>query len=259
MNDRQNYNYTKLVESVNRCVYSSSIKAELLAFLESIKLRLAAAPASSKHHQAEPGGLLDHINDVLRLAQETLHGDLRLATPDISPATLNQCVEDLTVATILHDIHKIGDPTGGVFYQPNMIKNKKKDGPALVQSTAKPFERNDGCYKLASVVTPPGSTTSTHREAITAAVAACFERNMKEFPEGELSILLVHALRPSLYALLNQEVLYAIRHHDGAYAVSGYALAGKETPVMLALHHADMVSSRKNRWFGAGSEDSSSE
>jgi hypothetical protein len=76
------------------------------------------------------------------------------------------------------------------------------------------------------------------------------DRNLDKLPQGELSLMFVHAVQPSLYALLNDSVKFAVRYHDGAYQSGAkFELAGKETPVMLAHHTADMVSSRRQRWL----------
>ena len=54
----------------------------------------------------------------------------------------------------------------------------------------------------------------------------------------------VAALLPGLYAVLNEEVRFAIRYHDGAYGCDKYEMGGKETALQMLLHAADMLSSR---------------
>jgi len=66
-------------------------------------------------------------------------------------------------------------------------------------------------------------------------------------PGGIQSLALIYALAPELFAVLSEDVKYAIRFHDGVYSHNKFELAGKETPLMIVFHAADMLSSRLNR------------
>ena len=78
----------------------------------------------------------------------------------------------------------------------------------MVQSTKKPYVTSDTVFKVASAITLPG---------VPKAWATTLDRNLDKLPQGELSLLYVHAVQPSFYALLNDEVKFSVRYHDGAY------------------------------------------
>jgi hypothetical protein len=52
-----------------------------------------------------------------------------------------------------------------------------------------------------------------------------------------------------LFKLLTPDQVFAIRYHDGAYEAGKHDsdFAGKECPLQLILHCADMLSSREER------------
>jgi len=244
-NEKTQQYYSKLQEILQFHIQNELLRASMLAFIEVNKSRLVLAPASgavSKHH-AEPGGLLQHIVEVATLGVTYLQ-DMISFEPQINN---KQLFEDLAVSSALHDIHKIGDPFGRTYYEPNMIKaSRKKDETMLKQSEAKPYVHTDTTYHCGPYLRGYDLTVF--------AVAELLDRNLKRIPEGELSLFFVQATTPGLFTLLNDSVRFSIRYHDGAYGTSMYELAGKETPVMLALHFADMVSSRRSRWVSAGAE-----
>ena len=145
------------------------------------------APASSNHHLAEDGGLLEHSLNVL---------DLLLKLQSVWP--LKASVESLIIVALFHDLGK------ATFYgKPNYVENILKSGK---RSDAKPYEVNKELLGI----------------------------------EHEIASLMIL----SKFINLTEEEAFAIRHHNGLYVPSGYALKGKETPLFLALHSADMWASR---------------
>jgi len=260
--------FNKVLDTISFHVQNESLRKQLIDFLSQphIKSRLLTAPAASGHHQAEPGGLLDHTLDVLHLGinmLEFLIKELSLSDP-------KQRFEDLVVSIVLHDISKVGDPLGRNCYVPNMIKAGKKDG-TLVQSEKKPYVKDKSAFQLGRAINGFWNTFKSGAFAPTtvsyaafdtapnmlAAVGDFMDRNIDAVREGELSLLLVNSISPGLYHLLNDTVKFAVRYHDGAYCGNRYALAGKETPVQFVLHTADMISSRKNRWLKPAEVDES--
>jgi hypothetical protein len=234
--EQNEVNFKQLTASVTAWVKNTELRDKLLAFLNKNAAMLKSTPASSKHHHAEIGGLLRHMVEVTMLSHAAMQ-----TMQQFSGFPADRCAqqdEDLVVAVVLHDLHKMCDPFGRQFYEPNVLKSGKV-------SDAIPYKRNPTCFMMRNHLTMAGKSPT---DALPAAVGEFVDRNRDDIQEGELSLLLLHVMDPVLYALLNDEVKYCVRYHDGAYSASGFELAGKETPTMLALHHADMVSSRADRW-----------
>lgn len=86
-------------------VYISDRKDAVLAMLESLSETIIMSPASPKvwHHNAFPGGYLDHVNRVVRFAfkQMELYKELG--------GTVNFTEEELVFSALFHDLGKIGD------------------------------------------------------------------------------------------------------------------------------------------------------
>ena len=217
-------------------------EAKLLADfcnLPNIGPRLLKAPASSaiRYHQAYSGGLIDHSIDVVRIT-------LRTALNQCTPYTENGITgfypthervgfiptKDIYLAGFLHDFNKIGDVTGQEWYLRNVLKNGSV-------SDKIPFATNDNLYKTASLAPGPGNPED---QATKYLVRTCWE-NM---PEGDLSLSLVYAYAPLLFAALSEDAKFTIRHHDGYYGNGRNSLRGKESPLQIMLHYADMWSSR---------------
>ena len=68
-------------------------------------------------------------------------------------------------------------------------------------------------------------------------------RRTPHSPREFRSFLLATAVAPEL-ANLPPEVVQAITYHDGGYGRAKYDLTGGERALMIALHAADMMSSR---------------
>lgn len=116
--------------------------------------------------------------------------------------------ESVIIASILHDLGKMGQ-FGKPNYVPNMLKGratKANPNPEPYQSEKKPFITNP---KLLSV----------DHEIRSIQIASQFIR-------------------------LEEEESYAILNHNGMYSNLRYAYSGKETPLNLIIHWADMWAAR---------------
>lgn len=117
---------------------------------------------------------------------------------------LTDSSDSIIITSLLHDIGK-ATYRGKPNYVPNMIQDKKNKGQ-LIQSEAKPFESNkDRLY----------------------------------IPHEIVSLQII-----SKYIELTEEEEFAILYHNGMYAPSGRDINGKERPLQLLLHFADMWCSR---------------
>ena len=212
---------------INDAMNPSEPRESLLKFLKGLP-NLANAPASGalRYHHAYEGGLVDHIIETYSIMQ-----DLN-ATRTIGSPVPRYSRADMLMVAVLHDIHKVQDTDGQAYYVPNILKSGKR-------SEAEPYAHNDMYLKSASVDTMASKAARErdflHREAVDG------------IPGGVKSLALIWASDPNLYNALGEDVHYAIRYHDGAYGHNKYELAGKENPLMILFHCADMLSSRLNR------------
>lgn len=220
------HNVVDLIELINVTIPENSIRNSLVDFLDKLKLTEAPASGALRYHHAYTGGLVDHIIDVFTIAK-----DLNATHTHGSPVPILS-VQDILLVSILHDIHKTQDSAGQPYYQANILKSGKR-------SEAEPFEHNDGYLKQACV--------SAGARPVDREVDFLYREAVDSLPGGVKSLALLIALAPALYASLSDEVKFAIRYHDGVYAHNKYELAGKETPLMILFHAADMLSSRLNR------------
>lgn len=145
------------------------------------------SPASSGHHLAKDGGLLEHSLNVYDVAIKFM-----------SEKAFYTKVEtrDLIVACLLHDVGKMG-----AFGKPNYEENILKSGQ---RSTSKPF-----------------TTTGLSLQ------------------HQDVSLMTV-----SKYIDLTEKQAMAIKYHNGLYTADGRDIKGKETPLYLIVHFADMWASR---------------
>lgn len=202
--------------------------------------RWHSAPGSTalRFHHAWEGGLVEHVMDTLRITLEvasklsvnaTNHKDF------LFTKNPNSVVPRLHVyqAVLLHDINKIGDAFGNPYYVPNILKSG-------AVSDKIPYATADVLFNYR---TSPMEET---REAKAAHAAAMYFASQcwHDVPEGEVSLAIVAAVSPALYASLSADVRFAIRHHDGAYGRARRNLQGNETPLQMILHFSDMWSSR---------------
>lgn len=130
------------------------------------------------------------------------------ATHKLSTEEYNAMRDAIIITSLLHDLGKCGD-YGKPNYVPNMVRSKKKNENGeyeLVQSEAKPYETN---------------------------------KELLYVPHEVRSIAIAER-----FISLTEEEEFAILYHNGMYGDLRYALSGKETPLYLLLHHADMWASR---------------
>ena len=114
----------------------------------------------------------------------------------------------IIICSLLHDLGKMGD-YGKPNYVPNMIRSKKKNEHGeydIVQSEAKPFETNSELLYV---------------------------------PHEVRSVSIA-----SKHIQLTEDEYFAILYHNGLYGDFRYVISGKETPLYLLLHFADMWCSR---------------
>lgn len=112
--------------------------------------------------------------------------------------------EEVVITALLHDIGKTGQ-YGKRYYVENYLSKLDKEGNP-VRSTAKPYITN------AELLNVPHEIRS-------------------------LSII-------DRFIELTEDEQYAILHHNGMYGDLKYQLNGKETPLQILIHTADMFASR---------------
>lgn len=116
--------------------------------------------------------------------------------------------DSIVICGLLHDLGKCGD-YGKPGYVPNMLKGrvtKANPNPEPYQSDKKPFKVNDELYPVDHEV-----------------------RSVKI---------------ASKFIELTEEEELAILWHNGLYGNFRYQIQGKETPLYMLLHFADMWASR---------------
>lgn len=118
-------------------------------------------------------------------------------------------IGSVSVAALLHDVGKMGQ-FGKVNYVPNMVK----DGRV---TKADPIQK----YKISET---------------------------KPFENNKELLYVDHEIRSiqiaSQHLDLTEEENFAILYHNGMYSNLKYALNGKETPLQMIIHFADMWASR---------------
>ena len=108
-------------ERFNELLLSTKIKGIDNLIIELEKGGFYTSPASSGHHLAEVGGLLQHSLNVYNASMEVI-SQMNIIKADHV---------DLIIATLLHDVGKMG-----AFGEANYVPNVLKSGNV---STAKPF------------------------------------------------------------------------------------------------------------------------
>ena len=112
--------------------------------------------------------------------------------------------DSIIICGLLHDIGKCGQ-FGKPYYVENYLSKRDKEGNP-VRSEAKPYITNAELFNVPHEV-------------------------------RALSII-------SRYIDLTEEEQFAILYHNGMYGDLKYSLSGKETPLYMLLHFADMWASR---------------
>lgn len=117
--------------------------------------------------------------------------------------------DSIVICSLLHDLGKCGDH-GKPGYVPNMVKDgrptKAEPEQKYKQSESKPFEVNKDLYPI----------------------------------DHEIRSVKI----ASRYIELTEDEELAILWHNGLYGNFKYQIQGKETPLYLLLHFADMWASR---------------
>ena len=112
--------------------------------------------------------------------------------------------DSIIICGLLHDIGKCGQ-FGKQYYVENYLSKRDKEGNP-VRSEAKPYITNAELFNV---------------------------------PHEVRAISII-----SRYIDLTEEEQFAILYHNGMYGDLKYQLSGKETPLYMLLHFADMWASR---------------
>ena len=197
-------------------------RVELLSDLfDNISHRFIEAPASTRtaHHHAYPGGLVQHIDEIVDYAIPMVDA---IGDDDKKPT-----IEEIVTVAILHDLGKVGDACGNPQYVPNILKSGK-------QSDSIPYKIDkEYCRKITTGI-PEFDKLFT----------------FADFTDGEASIALIAELAPELLLELNESEINAVLYHDGGFGKAKYApgYRGKEDVLAIIIHAADMLSSRKRNF-----------
>ena len=116
---------------------SSPRKEQLLDFYKKYENELVLLPASHKkeYHNAFPGGYIDHVNRVIKIAL-AVHNQWEEFGADVSTYTL----EELVFSAMNHDLGKMGDGDKEVSYIPQTDNwRKEKLGEDYMFNTKIPF------------------------------------------------------------------------------------------------------------------------
>lgn len=120
------------------------------------------------------------------------------------PQYFDVAYDSIIIAALLHDIGKVGQ-FGKQLYVENYLSKTDKEGNP-VRSTAKPYITNAELFNVPHEI-------------------------------RSLSIIDRHID-------LTEDEQFAILYHNGMYGDLKYQLNGKETPLYLLIHTADMIASR---------------
>lgn len=106
-------NYNKHLQIVEAYI-TSPRKQQVLDMIQSFSDNYVLAPASTKswYHNAFPGGYVDHVNRVVRIAlkQKQLYTELSGTPSDYTE-------EELVFAALFHDLGKLGTPDNPGYLQ----------------------------------------------------------------------------------------------------------------------------------------------
>lgn len=146
-----------------------------------------------------------HLAKPGGLAEHSLNVyDMMLAISRLYPIS----IDSIIICSLLHDLGKMGQ-FGKPGYVPNMLKGratKENPNPVPYQSEKKPFEANTDLL----------------------------------FVDHEVRSIAI----ASRFIDLTEEEQQAILWHNGLYGPFRYEIQGKETPLYMMLHFADMWASR---------------
>lgn len=244
------------VENVSELVHDvfddGKRKQALLSFLsdDAVATGLREAPASSRaqYHHCYEGGLAAHIVEVYELAVGIAEGVVENNLASLDSANLVDSFaigddefsmfhaiskEQIAMVSILHDIHKVCDVQDLPQYEANILKSGSV-------SDKVPYKLNKDCFAY-KCFSPDDHPVSEPMRSI----AWLFQNNKLEIKNGGIrSLALIAAKTPELLEVMTPYEMDAIQYHGGAYETSKFELAGKENPLTIIIHAADMLSSR---------------
>ena len=247
---RSAFNY--LCEQVN-LINNEDLRGKLFKIMDEW-LQRWETPAAVKFHGAFSGGNLVHTRDVLRIAlataqtvrksiEDTFDPDFgidadfhaRNRTEEDRLVAMQQVNDDsIRIVCILHDMNKLMDPAGRPLY----VKNILTDG---TQSEKKPWVTNQE-YSFLGGVTAGLDDNFTNNLMLK--LIAGLDDNIRT-PSGMSSLIAAERMAPGILDLLSPDEKQAIMFHDGMYGNGPHSgLEGKETPLVITVHHADMIASR---------------
>ena len=224
-------------------------KDALMNFLGGIDLDTPPASSKVSYHHCYPGGLASHIVEVYGIAKSLLDGLVEtgnLACTDGSALLSDtfeiggesfstfHCLsyESILMVAILHDIHKCMDLQGHPQYEANILKSG-------AVSEKIPYKVNKDCFAYKDVM-----ELDVTAETARSLNWLLHNDKLKIKNGGCKSLALIAGASPELLQYLTPYELDAIEYHGGAYETNRFELAGKENPLMVIFHAADMLSSR---------------
>ena len=150
------------------------------------------APASTKYHLSERGGLAQHSINVFNAMAAFANG---LINNELEAPKSEKAYNAIVLCALLHDLGKAGQ-----FAKPQYIEKEIPFGD------------------------PPQYE---------------FNRSLLYVPHEVRSVVIA-----SQYIQLTEEEQFAILYHNGLYGDFKKAIPGKETPLYMLLHFADMWAAR---------------
>lgn len=162
------------------------------------------APCSSQHHLAKEGGLAEHSYNVYKIAVNIYS----ILLSGIDGSIPKEKEDSLIICCLLHDLGKMGQ-FDKENYVPNMLKGratKANPDPEPKQSETKPYKTNPDLM----------------------------------YVDHEIRSVVI----AQQHIDLTEEEQQAILWHNGLYGTFKYQIQGKEFPLYLILHFADMWASR---------------
>ena len=152
-----------------------------------------------------------HLSKEGGLAEHSLnvYKTMRIMAESLYDNLTYDYLDELIIVSILHDLGKMGQ-----FGKPNYTENMIKDGRPTKSEPEQKYKRSE---------TKPYITNP----------------DLLNVPHEIRSIAIA-----SKYINLTEQEQFAILYHNGLYGDLKYQISGKETPLYLLLHFADMWCSR---------------
>jgi hypothetical protein len=187
----------------------------------------APASTSTLYHNAHNGGLVNHLMDVV-------DSQLRLCTGYTHPS-INYT--SLVTVGLLHDVYKAVDPIGHPYF---VVKHGKYGTPSDT-----PYEKNNKYLNWSDASGYLEFVTSKSMDAPDSrAMAWLVSQSGEPKPRNLMSILTIASYCPELLTSLTDDEFNSIKYISMAYDSDSFSLRGKESPLMIISHAADMLSSR---------------